>query len=163
MTTLRKVSPPNSLKTPVICAFVKLPLVNWWWWWGGGIARVWQFTISHAYLTSFCGASADFHNSLICILLILITYAIVHTHSDDVAGICSHVVKDVAIAIGRVGKIVGVVIIHRDVIRVRVLYHIVEAFSSPKRRIPLNRDAVTCSIISHSQITNSSWWIYMCR
>jgi len=36
-------------------------LVNWL---GVGIARVWQFNISHAYLTSFCGASTDFLNSL---------------------------------------------------------------------------------------------------
>ena len=53
------------------------------------------YNLTHAYLTSFFGAGGNFHNSLSCILRILITYTVAHTHSDDVGGKCSHTIKNV--------------------------------------------------------------------
>jgi len=55
--------------------------------------EVYNFT--HAYLTSFFGAGENFHNSLSCVLRILITYSVAHTHSDDVVGDWSHIIKNV--------------------------------------------------------------------
>jgi len=78
--------------------------------------------MAHPYFTDDCSITMQpvmlrktrepAGNFLICILLILITYAIVHTHSDNIAGICSQVINGVAITMGRVSKIVGVAIIH---------------------------------------------------
>jgi len=108
---------------------------------------IYKFT--HAYLTSFFGAGGNFHNSLSCILRILVTYTVSYTYSDDVGGKWSHAIKNV----GSSYQILSTENVLRDVIGVRMLYHIVEHWISHKRRVPLNGNGITCDD-SHSQITN---------